>query len=384
MTSWQTKKLGDIAIIKRGGSPRPIHDFIVAQNEEGYNWLKIGDVSHTSRYIYKTTSKIKPEGLSKTTLVKKGDFILSNSMSFGRPYIMMVDACIHDGWLTLQDIDKSMDKYFLYYLLMSDYMQNKFKNISAGSGVQNLKRETVMFVDFKSPPKPEQQRIVAILEKWDEGIEALERKIELKEQLKKGLMQQLLTGKLRLPGFTDEWREVKLGEVARIEKGKALSSEGVIGGKYKVIAGGKTSPYSHNDYTHEDVITVSASGAYAGYVSYHGEKIWASDCSVVQGDGKTSDTKYLSHLMKFLQKRIYILQTGGAQPHVYPRDLQVVKFMLPKIEEQQAVVNVFRSIDDEISALNQKLTQLKLQKKFLLQNLITGKIRTPESMEVAR
>jgi type I restriction enzyme, S subunit len=381
MTNWQTKKLGDIATIKRGGSPRPIQDYLIDNDQEGYSWLKIGDVPVGSRYIYETSVKIKPEGLKKTTLVKKGEFILSNSMSFGRPYIMMTDACIHDGWLALQDIDQSTDKNFLYYLLASEQMQNKFKNYSAGSGVLNLKKETVQEIDFKSPEKPEQERIVGVLEVWDEYIEKLEQKIALKEQLKKGLMQQLLTGKRRLPGFTKEWEKRRFADIADVARGKMLTSTSLTQGKYPVVAGGKTSPYSHGDYTHEDVVTVSGSGASAGYVAYHGYKIWASDCSVVEGKNGVSITKYLSLFLKYNQERLYALQSGGAQPHVYPSDIKMLNIELPEISEQESIVKVLCVLDEDIEKLSDKSSSIKLQKKYLLKNLIAGTIRTPEDLQ---
>lgn len=381
MTSWQTKKLGDIATIKRGGSPRPIQDYLIGIHEEGYNWLKIGDVPEGSRYIYSTTAKIKPSGLNKTTLVKKGDFILSNSMSFGRPYIMMTDACIHDGWLALQNIDSTTNKQFLYYLLTSEHMQNKFKNYSAGSGVQNLKKETVQDIDFKAPDKPEQERIVEILETWDEFVEQLEKKIQLKEQLKIGVMQQIFSRKSHLQSFSNTWQTRYLEEVATVERGRPLSSKQLTPGNYPVIAGGKTSPYHHAKFTHEDVITVSASGANAGYVAYQAQKIWASDCSVVFG--KTSDysTLYIYYWLHFMQDRIYRLQTGGAQPHVQPPDLRRLKIAIPKKDEQLEIVAILGTIDLEISKLEQLKAQLTLQKKYLLKNLITGKIRTPETLQ---
>src|SRR3990167_2376017 len=105
MIGWQTKRLEEVCEIARGGSPRPIESYFT-DSPDGINWIKIGDAKEGEKYIYSTEQKIKPEGLSKTRLVKEGDFILSNSMSFGRPYIMKTKGCIHDGWLVLHDKDK--------------------------------------------------------------------------------------------------------------------------------------------------------------------------------------------------------------------------------------------------------------------------------------
>lgn len=381
--SWVTLKIGDICDISRGGSPRPIESYIVGAGEAGYPWLRIGDVPKGSRFIFKTSQKIRESGLKKTTLVRKGDFILSNSMSYGRPYIMMTDACIHDGWLALKDIKTElMDKTYLYYLLSSDYMQGQFLSYSAGSGVQNLKKETVADIMFKSPVVDEQRRIVAILESWDEYLEKFDKKIELKKNIKKSLMQHLLTGEVRLPGFADSWQEYKLGEVINVSKGRALSSSGLSSGDIPVIAGGKTSPYSHSGYTHENVITVSASGAYAGYIAYHPYKIWASDCSVVFGKDGRSATEYIYQFLKYNQHKIYTLQSGGAQPHIYPADLKIIKINLPSINEQQAIVGIISTAELEIKKLNEYKKMIESQKKYLVSNLITGKIRTPEGLKI--
>ena len=116
--NWEYKKIGDICIVERGGSPRPINQFIT-DDENGINWIKIGDTIKGRKIISSTKQKIKPEGLSKTRLVHKGDLLLTNSMSFGQPYILGIDGCIHDGWVCLSDI-KFVSREFLYYFLCSE------------------------------------------------------------------------------------------------------------------------------------------------------------------------------------------------------------------------------------------------------------------------
>ena len=111
---WEVKKLGDVCIIERGGSPRPINAYLT-DSADGINWIKIGDASEGSKYITSTKERIKPEGVKKSRMVHKGDFILSNSMSFGRPYILNIDGCIHDGWLVIHDKNNVFDKSYLYY-----------------------------------------------------------------------------------------------------------------------------------------------------------------------------------------------------------------------------------------------------------------------------
>lgn len=167
---WTYKRLGDICTIERGGSPRPIDAFITTE-DKGFNWIKIGDAVEGSKYISSTKEKIKPEGLKKTRFVHKGDFILSNSMSFGKPYILNIDGCIHDGWLVIHDENDTFDKSFLYYLLGSPNMYREFKRLAVGGVVNNLNSKVVRDVIVPVPPLQEQKRIVAELDLLTEIID---------------------------------------------------------------------------------------------------------------------------------------------------------------------------------------------------------------------
>lgn len=155
---WRWDRLGNVSIIARGGSPRPIESYIT-DDENGINWIKIGDTEKDGKYIFKTKEKIKPEGLSKSRYVESGDFLLTNSMSFGRPYILRTDGCIHDGWLVIGNIDTVFNQDFLYYALSSYFMYQTLSLLAAGSTVKNLKSDTVKSVLFPIPPMREQKRI---------------------------------------------------------------------------------------------------------------------------------------------------------------------------------------------------------------------------------
>lgn len=197
---WEKRKLGDNATIQRGGSPRPIEAYLTT-NRDGINWIKIGDVRPNDKFIRHTAEKIIPEGISHSRQVYKGDFILSNSMSFGRPYILDIDGCIHDGWLVIKDYSNTYDMDFLYYILSSDTVFEQYIAMAAGSSVKNLNKEKVANVMLFSPQSLAEQRAIAIiLTKMDNEITALEAKRAKYEAIKQGMMQQLLTGKIRLIG----------------------------------------------------------------------------------------------------------------------------------------------------------------------------------------
>lgn len=195
---WVKRKLGDNATIQRGGSPRPIEAYLTT-NRDGTNWIKIGDVRPNDKFIRHTVEKIIPEGISHSRQVYKGDFILSNSMSFGRPYILDIDGCIHDGWLVIKDYSNTYDMDFLYYILSSDTVFEQYIAMAAGSSVKNLNKEKVANVMLFAPQSLAEQRAIAtILNKMDNEITALEAKRAKYEAIKQGMMQQLLTGKIRL------------------------------------------------------------------------------------------------------------------------------------------------------------------------------------------
>ncbi len=198
---WEVESFGKLVSIFRGGSPRPIEAYITS-NPLGINWIKIGDVKEGAKYITSTEERIIAEGKNRSREVHKGDFILSNSMSFGRPYILKVDGCIHDGWLAIQDYQKTFDTDFLYYMLSSEVVFSQYVSMAAGSSVQNLNKEKVAAVKLFYPSsKAEQTAIATALSDVDHLIESIEKLIAKKKRIKQGAMQQLLTGKKRLPGF---------------------------------------------------------------------------------------------------------------------------------------------------------------------------------------
>ena len=163
--NWRT--LGEIATISRGASPRPIKNFIT-DDEAGVNWIKIGDVLSGTKYITSTKEKITPEGAKKSRYVRPGEFILSNSMSFGRPYILKIDGCIHDGWLSISNFEKYVTPDYLYYILISSTIQKEMaRKASFGGAVQNLNADIVRAISIPIPSFAEQERIVAILDRFD-------------------------------------------------------------------------------------------------------------------------------------------------------------------------------------------------------------------------
>jgi len=174
---WEQRKLSELVEIERGGSPRPIERYIT-DDPCGLNWVKIGDAPELGRYITQTTEKIKPEGLAKTRQVYPGDLVLSNSMSFGRPYIMAIRGCIHDGWLLIRDAQKHFDPIFLCHMLGAPQMLNQYRMFAAGSTVNNLNKELVGKAIVSLPSKDEQREIGIVLDRLDSLITLHQRKYD--------------------------------------------------------------------------------------------------------------------------------------------------------------------------------------------------------------
>ena len=170
--SWEWVRFGNVAEIARGGSPRPIKEYIT-EDSSGLNWIKIGDTDKGGKYINSCKEKIKPEGLKKTRIVHPGDFLLTNSMSFGRPYITNIEGCIHDGWLMISPFAGAFEQSYLYYVLSSAFAHKQFNDKVAGAVVQNLNSDKVAESLIPLPPLAEQKRIVAKIEELFEQIDKI-------------------------------------------------------------------------------------------------------------------------------------------------------------------------------------------------------------------
>ncbi|MCX2843050.1 restriction endonuclease subunit S [Microbulbifer thermotolerans] len=327
----------------------------------------------------KRVSKEEYETLMDHCTVEIGDLVMSRNQSVGIASYVESNEPFVLGQDTILIKPIKVNSKFVFYKLQSEAVQRSIIKLAGGSTFSRINLGDIRKLNLDLPPLPEQKKIAKILSTWDKAITTTEQLLANSQQQKKALMQQLLTGKKRLRDkngvrFSGEWKHGHLSDVGKITKGKALSSKDLIDGDYPVVAGGKSSPYSHKDFTHENVITVSASGAYAGYVAYHPYKLWASDCSVILAK-ENADISFIYQLMSHMQTKIYSLQSGGAQPHVYPKDLEVLRVNIPSIEEQQKIAAVLSAADKEIEIIQQQLDQLKQEKKALMQQLLTGKRR---------
>ena len=187
---WTEKKFKDVLDIERGSSPRPISKYL-CDSEDGLNWIKIGDAPIKGNRITSAKEKILPSGLKQSRMVHKGELLLSNSMSFGRPYILEVDGCIHDGWLVIRNHNNIFNLDFLVYLLASDEVKKQYKKLAGHGVVSNLNKDLVSEVILRYPPLNEQNTIAQMLNSVDNKIALQKNQLESLEKLKKAFMQRM-------------------------------------------------------------------------------------------------------------------------------------------------------------------------------------------------
>ncbi|HFP9308644.1 TPA: restriction endonuclease subunit S [Raoultella ornithinolytica] len=202
-TIWKSYTLGELVTIDRGSSPRPIKDYITT-DENGVNWIKIGDTKEGEKYIRSTKERITREGSKKSRKVTPGDFILSNSMSLGRAYIVEIEGYVHDGWFILR-LPENIDKNYFYYLLSSSQLQTQFSSLAVGGVVQNIRSELVKQAIVNIPPLQEQAEIVRRVEQLFAYADTIEKQVNNALTRVNSLTQSILAKAFR-GELTAQWR----------------------------------------------------------------------------------------------------------------------------------------------------------------------------------
>ena len=399
-TDWKESCLNDVIKIKRGASPRPIESYLTFSSS-GVRWIKIGDAPRDGKYIVSTAEKITQDGAKHSVRVYPGDFILSNSMSFGRPYLLSIDGCIHDGWLRLYDFQDEVDKDFLYYLLSSTSVQEQYSSFAAGSGVQNLNKEVVKKVKVFLPSYPEQQAIASVLSDFDEHINNLTKLIEKKKAIRDGALEDLVSGRTRIKGFDKEWETVSFDQVIRPKARigwQGLKKEEYLRDGYSYLIGGTDfhngkinldgiSYVSKERYDMDPNIQVEANNVLVtkdgtiGKVALVPEldkpATLNSGVFVFRTTSKLLPTfLYRVLLSSIFREFIDTLSAGSTIKHLYQKDLKNFEFRIPlDIEEQQAIADVLTAMDEEIEALEKEKAKIESIKEGAMYDLLTGRVR---------
>lgn len=372
---WEIMKLGEVCVIERGGSPRPIQSYLT-DDPNGLNWIKIGDAVEGSKYIVSTKERIIPEGLKKTRFVHKGDFLLSNSMSFGRPYILAIDGCIHDGWLVIHDADNRFDKSFLYYYLSSKNIYAEFKRLAVGGVVNNLNSELVRNVNVSIPPLSEQERIV-------EELDLLSGIIEKKrQQLKEldNLAQSIFYDMFGDPITNEKGWEVKtLGEVCTIERGGSPrpiqsyltdSEDGINwikigdateGSKYITSTKEKIKPegVKKSRFVHSGDFILSNSMSFGRPYILAIDGCIHDGWLVIHDKENTFDKSYLYYYLgsPSIYNEFKALAVGGVVNNLNSELVRKVKVVIPPLSLQQSFATKIEAIEKQKELVKQSLAE---------------------------
>ncbi|MBQ4857243.1 restriction endonuclease subunit S [Pseudoalteromonas sp. MMG007] len=392
MMEWPLVRLDSLYNIARGGSPRPIKKFIT-DDPNGINWIKIGDATASGKYIFETKEKIIPEGIQRSRFVKKGDFILSNSMSFGRPYIMGTTGCIHDGWLVLSAKDDSIDQDFLYHILGSPLVFQQFDSLAAGSTVRNLNIDLVSGVKMPLLPLKEQKRIVAILDQAFADIEQARAKTEqnlknareLFESKKVNLFEKLSI-KANLMPLPSVCNNIFAGGDA--PKKGLYSKEKTETFCIPIYANAvkQNGLYGYTDYSraNEPSITISARGSGTGHIELRKEPFLPIVRLIVLTPNKDIvDLEFLKHALQTLD----ILRSGSAIPQLTVPMIKEYSIPVPSLDVQQTTVDELELLKESIGRVErvykEKTILLEELKKSILQKAFSGELSKEKEGAVA-
>ncbi|OOE45519.1 restriction endonuclease subunit S [Salinivibrio kushneri] len=372
---WQSSKFGELAKITCGVAATPEYvdsstgvPFLSARNVQNGR-LNLDHFQHIPVELHNR--------LTKNTKPEKGDILLTRvGAGIGEAALVDIDFefSVYVS-LTLIKCRKTLDSAFAKALLNSDYYRYlATRDQFAGGGVQNLNVQMVKEYPIPVPPLPEQKKIAQILSTWDQAITATERLLENSQQRKKGLMQQLLTGKKRLPGFEGEWRFISFTDgysVANQKSAQVKSSEYQLSGSIPVIDQGQNeiAGYCEHDSPYTD-IPVIIFGDHTRALKWVDFPFCpGADGTQVLKANSILDAKFAYFILSHIE-----LPNLGYSRHM--RELKQREFKIPiEMEEQRQIANVLTIADSEIRALSERLALLSQEKKALMQQLLTGKRR---------
>lgn len=386
---WIEAKLGDVCKIERGGSPRPINKFIT-EAEDGINWIKIGDTSKESIYINKTKEKIKPSGVVKSRRVCSGDLLLSNSMSFGRPYILRVDGCIHDGWLVIHDNENRFNKVFLCYLLGSPLVYSKFKNMAVGGVVNNLNSKMVRNLKIKYPPIKIQKKIVEVLDKAQVLIDLKKKQIELLDELIQSVFYDMFGDPVTNPKGWEKGRLEKYCDVYR--GGSPRPIKDYFGGNIPWIKIGDATK-GDDVYLFSTKEHIVESGVKKSRLVKNGSLIFAN-CGVSLGfariirfdgcihDGWLSfeniddklDKVFLLKLLNCYTEFFRRTAPDGTQPNLNTKIMKDFEIIIPPINIQLNYRIKLEKMIEQKQLMQQSLTEMENYFNSLMQSAFKGEL----------
>ena len=307
---------------------------------------------HFGRIVTSTEEKITKEGAKKSRQVNKGDLILSNSMSYGLPYIMGIDGYIHDGWFVLKNFENTFDKDYLCNLLISSAIQNQYKRLAAGGVVQNISSDLVNSVSVSIPTMMEQKKISSLLNLIDERIATQNKIIEKLESLIKGIADKLFQ--------TARETKLLLELAPNITSGTDKNGSGTIPlyGSTGIIGKVKNASQKGN------IVLVARVGT-IGTVQYVKEPCGVSDNALIVEAGEM--TKYIYHFLKTY--KFAHITSGTTQPLITASSLKKIAVPTYDIERQTQIVLCLNILERKLDIEKQYLSDIAMMKQYLLHQM---------------
>ena len=380
--NWKSKKLKDLSNIQRGASPRPITAKKWYDNEnKKVGWVRIGDVTSSSKYLTKTEDYFSEEGVKKSRFLPKGSLIMSICATIGKPIVTGMDTCIHDGFVGFSEL-KNINKEFLYYYL--NILEPKFISLSQTGSQANLNSDLVRNAEIGVPSIQEQEKIVNFISAIDKKHNILNKNLETQLSFKRYLMQQIFTQKLRF-NFTDEWEKYLLGDISLIGKGftpstsnpsfwdgdlKWLSIADMNQGKYINQTTKKiTSDGSKNKEPVKKGTLLMSFKLSIGKLGILTEDMYTNE-AICNFKWKNKDV--LTEYMYYYLSSINILKYGSQAAKgitLNNETLSTIPVLLPSLEEQKKIINILSDVDLKISMLENSINDTSKFKKGLLQQM---------------
>lgn len=357
---WKT--LGEVSTIMRGASPRPIAKYIT-DDENGVPWIKIGDTSPNSKYVISTSQKITYQGALQSRVLEVGDFIISNSMSFGRPYILNIKGAIHDGWAAISNYQNVLEPDFLYFYLSSSLVQNFWQSKINSGSVSNLNADIIRSLPIPIIAKTIQQEIVRVLDALSEQNKALTTALAQEIDKRKKQYEYYREELFRFEGKEVEWKT--LGEVAeKITSGGTpkTSMPDYYNGNIPWL---RTQEVGHGDIYDTEIkitklgldnssakiipancIIVAMYGATVGKVGINKIPLATNQaCSNIQLNAEIMLYKFLYHFLK--SKYEYIKSLGtGPQTNINAGIIKSLSIPIASIQEQERIVHLLDQFDE--------------------------------------
>lgn len=361
---WKT--LGEVCEIVRGASPRPIGAYLTTA-ADGIPWIKIGDVNPNSRFIESTVEKITAEGAAHSRLLHKGDFVLSNSMSFGRPYILKIDGCIHDGWVSISKFDKHLISEYLFYILKSDVVQYHWRQKAGKGSVANLNADIIKATPIPVPPLAIQTRIVEILDNFTNLTANLTAELNLRRKQSEHYREKLLS----LDGVEGvEWKT--LGEVAEIKRGKRLTTKQLdTENGFPVYHGGiEPIGFYHSSNRPANTVMVINVGASAGTVGFCDVDFWSSDGCFCICQNDSIRSKYLFYHLIGCEHQLKTKVRHAGIPTLDNKVVESVTIPIPPLATQHSIVSILDKFTALIENIEKELALRRKQYEYYREELL--------------